>query len=80
MFEPDETGRRPILDWTLKEWALMAVVLPVAFALAFGAAFLLFGGWAVLPEPWSTATAVAVYGTAALLFVADALGRRRSRK
>ena len=71
----EEHGRRVFMDWTPKEWAFSIVFFPTLFAWAF----FLFGGWAVLSEPWSTRVAVVVYGGTALVLIAAEIRRRATR-
>jgi hypothetical protein len=54
-------------------WLALAAILPPVFAFAF----VLFGGWLVLPEPWSWIAAAVAYGLAAFAAVADWVRRRR---
>jgi hypothetical protein len=48
-------------------WLALAVVLPAIF----GFGFILFGGWLVLPSPWSWISAAVVYGLVALAAMAE---------
>jgi hypothetical protein len=72
-----ESANDERLTW--KDWFLFGLVMAVLIPVAFGFAFAFMGGWTFLPPPWSSAVAVLVYGTAALLGTAIAVWNRRHR-
>jgi hypothetical protein len=65
-----------VIDWTLKEWRIMAAVIPPLAVWSFLAG----GGWLILPEPWSSVAAVVVYGLAIAVWLSWKIQDHRQRR